>query len=87
MHWNSTTVMWSLAGVLSVLTLARCDSSVPTDPSALPRARAPRDWALSHAKETGAPTPDMPRQHPPNQGGDARTLNPATPARADATTR
>ena len=87
MHWTSTTVMWGLVGVLSVLTLARCDSSVPTDPSALPRARAPRDWALSHAKETGAPTPDMPRQHPPNQGGDARTLNPATPARPDATTR
>ena len=87
MRLTANTVMWGLAAVLAVLTLVRCDTSSPTSPAASPRSSAPRDWALNHGKETGAPSPDMPRQHPPNQGGSAATLNPATPAQPDATTR
>jgi hypothetical protein len=87
MRLSLNMLVWGLAAVLALLTLAGCDTSVPTDASALPRSAAPREWALDHAKETGAPSSTTPKQHAPNQGGDAKTLNPATPARADATTR
>ena len=69
MRLSLNAVMWSLGAVLAVLTMVGCDTSVPTDATALPRARAPREWAMAHAKETGAPSATMPKQQAPNQGG------------------
>jgi hypothetical protein len=80
-------IVRTLGAALALLSVMGCDTSVPNDPSAMPREKAPRDWAVSHGKETGAPTPDTPKQHAPNQGGDARTLRPDRPARPDPATR
>jgi hypothetical protein len=60
---------WLGAG-LALLALIACDRSTPV---AAPRSNAPRDWSATHGKETGAPTPDTPKQQPPNQRGEATT--------------
>ena len=74
----------AIGPALALLALAACDGSTP---AASPRSNAPRDWSATHGKETGGPTADTPTQHAPNQGGDARTLNPDTPAQPDKTSR
>ena len=57
-----------LAPAVALLALAACDTT-PPEPAAAPRWTAPRDWAAAHGKETGAPTPNTPKQQAANQGG------------------
>ena len=85
MRLRAKTITRRLAPALALLALVGCDSR--TEPSASPSSSAPRDWSVRQKQETGAPTPDTPKQHAPNQGGDPGSIRSDRPAQPDPTTR